>query len=329
MEASFFHKTEGMSVRCELCPNFCRIPDGGYGSCRIRANRGGTLYAEGYGKAVSFAVDPVEKKPLYHFHPSRRILSTGPNGCNFHCGFCQNSSISQTRSSVADISPSQLAALAEEEGSIGVAYTYTEPFVWYEFVRDAGELVHQRGLANVLVTNGYVNEQPLREILPLVDAMNIDLKSMRPDFYRQVCGGSLKDVQRTIVIAAQSCHIELTNLIIPGYNDTEEDFRKLIDWVYSVNPAIPLHFSRYFPRYRFTAPETSEETLFLAYDMARSRLKYVYMGNVPYSGVSDTRCPSCGNVLVTRSLYAVRVIGIREGVCSACGSTVDFVGLKS
>jgi pyruvate formate lyase activating enzyme len=189
-------------------------------------------------------------------------------------------------------------------------------------------LVHKRGLVNVLVTNGYVNERPLREILPLVDAMNIDLKSMRPDFYRKVCGGNLKDVQRTIEIAVSSCHVELTNLIIPGYNDTEEDFAQLINWVHSVNPAIPLHFSRYFPRFRFTAPETSERALFQAYEMARSRLKYVYMGNVPYSGVSDTHCPTCGNVLVIRSFYTVRMPGIRHGVCKSCGSEVDIAGLE-
>ena len=256
MEASFYSKNDDGTVRCELCPNFCRIPDGGSGICRIRTNRGGILHAEGYGNVVSLSIDPIEKKPLYHFYPSKTILSTGANGCNFRCGFCQNSSISQFKASSSYVSPEQLAALASKDGSIGVAYTYTEPFVWFEYVRDAGRLVRDRGLVNVLVTNGYVNEQPLRELLPLIDAMNIDLKSMRPEFYRKVCGGKLVDVQRTIEIAAPACHVELTNLIIPGYNDTDEDFSSLIEWIYSINPSMPLHFSRYFPRHLFSAPET-------------------------------------------------------------------------
>jgi pyruvate formate lyase activating enzyme len=228
---------------------------------------------------------------------------------------------------VYDVTPERLAALASEDGSIGVAYTYTEPFVWFEFIRDAGKLVHERGLVNVLVTNGYVNEEPLRELLPIIDAMNVDIKSMRPDFYKKVCGGNLDDVLRTVEIASPRCHIELTNLIIPGYNDTDDDFSRLTDWAYSVNPSMPLHFSRYYPRYKFTAPETPRETLFRAYEKAKSKLKYVYMGNVPYAGVSDTLCPQCGNMLITRSFYTVRTVGILNGRCARCDSAVDVAGM--
>ncbi len=326
-EASFYRISGDNTVRCGLCPNECVIPDGSRGTCRIRANRGGKLHADGYGKAVALAIDPIEKKPLYHFYPSKRILSTGPNGCNLHCGFCQNSSISQTYSPTETISPSRLAELASEEGAIGVAYTYAEPFVWYEYVRDASAIVRERGLVNVLVTNGYVNERPLRNILPSIDAMNIDLKSMRPEFYRQVCGGNLVDVLRTIDIAAASCHVELTNLIIPGYNDEDEDFDRLISWVCSADPSIPLHFSRYFPRYRFAAPETPRETLFRAYEKACERLKYVYIGNTDFKGVSDTRCPECGNVLISRTFYTVRIAGIRNGDCDRCGFNVEIAGM--
>lgn len=327
MEASYYTTLESGKLRCELCPNRCVIADGGAGACRVRSNRGGILYADAYGKAVSLTIDPVEKKPLYHFHPSRSILSTGPNGCNFRCGFCQNSEISQRSAPVYDVTPERLAVLASEDGSIGVAYTYTEPFVWFEFIRDAGKLVHERGLVNVLVTNGYVNEEPLRELLPLIDAMNVDIKSMRPDFYKKVCGGNLDDVLRTVEIASPRSHIELTNLIIPGYNDTDEDFSRLTDWAYSVNPSMPLHFSRYYPRYKFTAPETPRETLFRAYETAKSKLKYVYMGNVPYAGVSDTLCPQCGNMLITRSFYTVRTVGILNGRCARCDSAVDVAGM--
>lgn len=327
MNASFWHRLDNGKVRCELCPNFCTIADGASGACRVRVNRGGTLVADAYGMVISLAIDPIEKKPLYHFHPSSRIVSTGPNGCNFRCGFCQNSEISQESAPSYPVSPEKLAEAASDGGSIGVAYTYTEPFVWFEYIRDAGTLVRDRGLVNVLVTNGYVNPKPLVEILPLIDAMNIDLKSIRPEFYRTVCCGDLSHVQRTIETASARCHVELTNLVIPGYNDTDEDFRLLADWIASVNPSIPLHFSRYFPRYRFRTPQTSMETLERAYEIAREKLRYVYLGNVNHPGSSDTRCPKCGTTLIRRSFYTTTLTGIRNHVCAGCGEPVEAVGV--
>ncbi len=326
MEASYYEAHDG-KVKCLLCPNFCIIADGKKGTCRIRSDRGGKLYADSYGKVVSLAIDPIEKKPLYHFYPSKPILSTGPNGCNFRCGFCQNSDISQGDVFTRNVSPEDMAQLASKDGSIGIAYTYTEPFIWFEYIRDTGKLVRENGLVNVLVTNGYVNEEPLRELLPIVDAMNVDVKSMSPEFYSKVCGGKLEDVLRTVEIASGYCHIEITNLIIQNYNDTDEDFEKLADWIYSVDPSIPLHFSRYFPRYKFTEPQTPVETLRRAFEIAKSKLKYVYLGNVTMEGASDTQCPVCGNILVERSSYSVRVRGIHNGKCSSCGSSVDFVGV--
>lgn len=327
MEASYYEPRENGKVKCLLCPNFCVIADGKRGTCMVRSNRGGTLYADGYGEVVSLAIDPIEKKPLYHFYPSKSILSTGPNGCNFRCGFCQNSEISQGKVFTRFVSPEDMAGLAANDGSFGIAYTYTEPFIWFEYIRDTGKLVHERGLVNVLVSNGYVNEEPLRELLPIVDAMNIDIKSMRPDFYTKVCGGKLEDVLRTVEIASDFCHIEITNLIIPNYNDTDEDFEKLTDWIYSVNQSIPLHFSRYFPHYKFTEPQTPAETIRRAFEIAKSKLNYVYIGNIAMEGTSNTMCPICGNTLVERSYYRVRVCGIENGVCSSCGSPVDFVGV--
>ncbi len=326
MEASYYESLGDGKVKCVLCPNFCIISDGKKGICRVRTNRKGVLYADSYGEVISLSIDPVEKKPLYHFHPSSQILSTGPNGCNFSCGFCQNSEISQSEAFTRSVPPDELAELASKDGSIGVAYTYTEPFIWFEYIRDAGKLVHERGLVNVLVTNGYVNEEPLRELLPLVDAMNVDIKSIKPEFYSKVCGGKLEDVLRTVEIAAKSCHIELTNLIITNYNDTEDDFEKLTDWVYSVNPSIPLHFSRYFPHYKFTEPQTPVETLKRAYKIAKSKLKYVYVGNIALENTSDTFCTECGNTLVTRSFYHIKPNGIKNGKCKSCGSPVDFDG---
>jgi len=327
MEASYYEPMGDSIVHCLLCPNFCIIKDGKRGVCRIRSNRNGKLYADAYGRVVSLAVDPVEKKPLYHFHPSKPILSTGPNGCNFRCGFCQNSDISQGTVSTRNVSPEEMSRLAGEDGSIGVAYTYTEPFIWFEYIRDTGRLVHERGLVNVLVTNGYVNEAPLRELLPVIDAMNVDIKSMRPEFYTKVCGGKLDDVLRTVEIASGSCHIEVTNLIIPNYNDTDEDFEKLTDWIYRINPSMPLHFSRYFPQYKFTEPQTPVSTLERAYEIAKTRLRYVYVGNISLEGTSDTRCHVCGNLLVGRSYYVVSVKGISDGKCSSCGSPAEIVGV--
>ena len=276
---------------------------------------------------VSLAVDPIEKKPLYHFYPSHQILSTGVNGCNFQCSYCQNSQISQGDSPTRYVSPEDLARLTSRDDSIGVAYTYTEPFIWFEYVRDAGRIIRERGLVNVLVTNGYVNEEPLRELLPIIDAMNVDIKSMKPDFYRKVCKGKLENVLRVVEIASQSCHVEVTNLVITNYNDTAEDFEKLVDWIYSVNPGMPLHFSRYFPHNKFREPQTSAETLRMAYDIAKAKLNYVYVGNISIEGTTDTACLSCGNILVQRVSYSVSTGGIKDGRCSSCGSTVDFVGV--
>ncbi len=326
MEASYYEKLDNNAVRCTLCPNRCRIGDGTYGTCRIRTNRNGTLEADAYGELVTVAIDPIEKKPLYHFHPSKPILSTGANGCNFHCGFCQNSDISQGRVPTRYVSPEDLARLAGKDDSIGIAYTYTEPFIWFEYIRDTGTLIHEQGQVNVLVTNGYVNEEPLRELLPLIDAMNVDIKSMKQDFYGEVCGGKLEDVLRTVEIAAACCHVEFTNLIITNYNDTDDDFRQITDWVTSIDRTIPLHFSRYYPRYKFTEPPTAERRLERAFEIASEKLDYVYVGNAMIPGTSDTRCPECGNTLVKRSHYSIDIGGINNGECSKCGRKVDIVG---
>ncbi len=327
MEATYYEQHKDNKLRCLLCPNFCVIADRKSGSCRIRSNRGGTLYADSYGEVVSLSVDPIEKKPLYHFYPTHPILSTGPNGCNFRCGFCQNSAISQGKTMTRHVTPEQLAEMASKNGSIGVAYTYTEPFIWFEYIRDAGTLVHEKGLKNVMVSNGYVNEKPLRELLPLIDAMNVDVKSMNPEFYTKVCGGKIKDVLRTVEIASEFCHIEITNLMITNYNDTKEDFEKLVSWIASVDKTIPLHFSRYFPQYNFTEPPTSEDTLVTAYETAREKLDYVFVGNIELEGSSDTYCPACGNTLIERSYFRVDMSGIENGACSSCGAKPDIIGI--
>lgn len=327
MEARFYQKLDGREVRCLLCPHACRIAPGQAGRCRIRRNREGILEASGYAHLVSMAMDPIEKKPLYHFHPGSHILSTGPNGCNLSCQFCQNWEISQSDIPTARVEPEQLVQAALSHQSLGIAYTYTEPLVWFEYLMDACALAKERGLANVLVTNGYVNPEPLEELLPLVDAMNVDLKSLDPDFYRTVCGGELAPVLGTIEKARGRCLVELTNLVIPGLNDSPDQQRKLIDWVAGLDQGIPLHLSRYFPQHKMRRPATSEITLIEFANRAREKLHYVYVGNIRLPDMADTRCPGCGAVLVDRDGSAVRKTGLKEGACRRCGRKADIVGV--
>ena len=281
-EALYYEKLDSKRVKCHLCPNNCLISDCKKGACGVRINKDGTLYSEVYGKTTSTALDPIEKKPLYHYHPGEYILSLGTKGCNFHCDFCQNWHISQELDApTQDITPLQVVERAKELNSFGIAYTYNEPFIWYEFVLDIAKLAKKNGLANVLVTNGYVNMDPLEGMLPFIDAMNIDLKSFDENFYIKICRGRLKPVLDVIKRSARSCHIELTNLIIPTLNDSESVIRKMVDWIYeNLGPETPLHISRYFPCYKMNLPPTPVETLKKAKELAKEKLKYVYVGNV-------------------------------------------------
>lgn len=281
-EARFYQELEGGRVRCLLCPNQCLIPEGKHGSCGVRENRQGKLYSLIYGETTSVALDPIEKKPLYHFHPGEYILSLGTRGCNFHCPFCQNYSISQGYTHPTQkITPREAADRAKELNSFGIAYTYNEPFIWYEFVLDTARLANQAGLKNVLVTNGYVNPEPLEKILPFIDAMNIDIKSVEEEFYGKICKGELAPVLATAKRANEVCHIEVTNLVIPTLNDSERDFGRLADWIATnLGKGVPLHFSRYFPAYEMDIPPTPVATLRRAEAIARKKLKYVYLGNI-------------------------------------------------
>lgn len=273
-----------MSVTCELCFHRCRLDEGQTGACRARANRNGTIVSLNYGRLTALALDPIEKKPLRRFHPGSLILSAGSFGCNLHCPFCQNAGIAAagTEAFTRDFTPGQLVQEAlrlRDKGSIGVAYTYNEPLVGYEYVRDCAELVHQAGLVNVLVTNGTIAEKPWRELLPLLDAVNIDLKGFTQSWYRRL-GGDLETVRRSITLAAERCHVEVTTLVVPGENDSEEEMRALSVWLASVSPDIPLHVSRFFPRHRMSdRPATPVDTVCRLADLAREQLRYVYTGN--------------------------------------------------
>lgn len=287
-EALFYKKQEGKDckVRCLLCPHLCYIPDGGKGLCQVRSNSKGVLYAQSYGELTSIALDPIEKKPLRRFYPGAKILSVGSYGCNFHCSFCQNSSISFGNSDTLKtlyMSPAELVDKSLDlisEGNIGLAFTYNEPLVGYEYVLDCAKLAQTKNLKNVLVTNGFICEKPLRELLPYIDALNIDLKSFSPLFYRKI-GGQLPPVKATIEMAAKSCHVEITTLIIPGENDSLEEMEALSSWLATISPDIPLHISRFFPKFRMTdKSQTPEKTIQELSNCARKHLSSVYEGNM-------------------------------------------------
>jgi pyruvate formate lyase activating enzyme len=326
IEARYYDRLENGHVKCLLCPAGCNIAPSKQGICMIRSNEDGILYASEYGQTIAMNIDPIEKKPLYHYKPGSKILSIGPNGCNFACAFCQNWTISQVKANSHYISPQNLTKLAGAEGSIGVAYTYTEPLVWFEYVYDSAKLLRNVGHDVVLVSNGYINEEPARELFQYVNAANFDLKSIRPEFYRKICKGKLEDVQRTIKMAFEmGIHVELTNLLIPGLNDTNDEIRELVSWVADLSPKIPLHISRYFPHYKLDNPPTTEDRLLFAFTEAKRKLNYVYVGNIAGIGDANTECLNCGAILVKRVGYAVEIVGLENNKCKKCGNLSDIV----
>ncbi|MBU2501797.1 AmmeMemoRadiSam system radical SAM enzyme [bacterium] len=325
--ATFWRPLPNGQVACDLCPVGCRLRPGQEGPCASRANRDGAMALLSYGRIVSAAVDPIEKKPLYHFHPGRDILSVAAPGCNLHCLFCQNWSISQKAGTrTQPVSPEELVDAALRSGGVGLAFTYSEPLVWYEFVRDTASLARAAGLKNVLVTNGFLNEEPLAGLLPLIDAANIDLKSMEDRFYRRICRARLGPVLDAIrQFHAAGVHIELTNLVIPGHNDADEQINDLVDWVADLDPEIPLHFSAYHPAWKMKAPATPPETLRRAYGIARKVLPWVYLGNLKAAEGSDTVCPGCGFTLIARTGFHAESRLQGKPACPSCGRPVPIV----
>jgi pyruvate formate lyase activating enzyme len=324
-EARYYEKLEAGRVRCFLCPQVCAIAPGESGKCFVRKNIDGSLFAMTYAKVSAVAMDPIEKKPLYHFYPGSGILSVGSVGCNFTCPFCQNYHLVERKTALDDMPPEKLVKLALEHESIGIAYTYNEPMIWFEYVMDCAKLARKEGLKNVLVTNGYISPEPLKEMLPLIDAMNIDLKYIRDGDYAKYSGARVGPVKKTIEEANKACMVELTNLIVTGVNDSDEDIEGLIDWVAFVDRSIPLHFSRYFPQYKFDNPATPQSSLKLAYELATRKLDYVYVGNISMDEGNDTLCPKCRNLLISRSGYNSKVIGLKGRNCSNCGNRIRIV----
>lgn len=323
MECMYYEKTKDNKIKCHLCPHSCIISEGNTGICNVRKNVEGKLMSLNYGKHTSYAYDPIEKKPLYHFYPGRDILSIGSFGCNLKCDFCQNWDIAHEESLTMEIEDKDILLLGQSKGSIGIAYTYNEPTISYEYILHMSKLAKRHGLKNVLISNGYINEEPLKELLPYIDGMNIDLKSFKDDFYKRICKGTLEPVLNTIKLAAQYTHVEITNLVIEGQNSSEEEIRDLSQWIASIDKEIPLHLSKYFPSYKMKLPETSYEVLLRSKEIANEYLDYVYVGNV-WGVDNNTYCPNCRNHLIHRHAGG-EIIGIKNNRCSKCGKPIKVV----
>lgn len=296
IEAQYFEKLADNKVKCRLCPHECLIHPGRVGICYVRQNIEGTLYALTFGRVAARHLDPIEKKPLYHFHPGSTIFSVSGIGCSLGCPFCQNWELAHPKDKllkqdprvVVDslteaLSPHQAVDMAlsyVSRKNIGIAYTYNEPLIWFEYLLDTAKLVRRNGLKNIIITNGYLNEKPFEELLPYIDAMNIDVKGFTNEFYHRL-GGRLEPVLRLAEKAKRSCHVEITNLLIPGWNTDEEQIKELVDWVAdSLGVDTPLHFSRYFPARKLRLPPTSISAMERAGQIGLERLKYVHLGNV-------------------------------------------------
>ncbi len=336
-EASFYERgTEG-KVRCRLCPFRCVISAGKRGLCNVRENREGTLYSLVYGRLIAANVDPIEKKPLFHFYPGSTSFSIATQGCNFRCQHCQNASISQVEPEEnfeggREVSPKEIVEAAQRAGCRSISYTYTEPTIYLEYALDTARLASSAGIANVFVTNGYMEEEPLREVAPFLDAANVDLKAFRDDFYKRFCGGArLEGVLRALRLMKElGVWVEVTTLLIPGLNDTGEELEDIARFIAELGPEIPWHVSRFHPSYKMTdRPPTPPETIARAVELGRSAgLRYVYAGNLPGSEAESTFCFKCKALLIERWGFSIRRHELVEGSCPRCGEPLDGVGLE-
>lgn len=318
-----------MKVQCELCPKHCIISPGQSGNCRIRVNIDNKLVATTYGFPCSAHIDPIEKKPLFHFLPGTKVFSIATAGCNLHCKNCQNWGISQrfpTEVPAYDMPPEKVTKLTNNYNCKTTAYTYSDPVAFYEYTFDSAIENKKHGLKNVLVTAGYINQKPLIELCKYIDGVNLDLKSMSNKFYEDVCGATLNPVLETAkTLKSEGVLLEVTNLLLPTLNDDEQDIKKLCKWIYSnLGKEVPLHFSRFFPNYKMrNLPPTSLETLKNARNMAKDiGLNHVYVGNVVGKGWENTYCPDCSKLLIDRYGYKIRSNKMKKGACPACGKDI-------
>lgn len=333
-EAMFYEKEEGNKVKCTLCPHGCVILPEKRGICGVRENQEGRLFSLVYGKAISLAIDPIEKKPLYHFYPGSSILSFATIGCNMKCLNCQNYSISQIAPGESiegrAILPGEIVKLAKERNCKSIACTYTEPTIFYEYAYETARLASKEGIKNVFVTNGYINPEPLKAIKSWLDAANVDLKSFREETYLKTCKAKLEPVLKTIELMKElGIWVEVTTLIIPGVNDSEEELEEIANFISSLGKDIPWHLSRFYPAYRLTdRPQTPLKTLHQARDIGKKvGLRYVYTGNVPGDEGENTYCWSCGKLIIERYGFSLLSYRIKDSSCEFCGAKIDGMGL--
>jgi len=319
-------------VKCELCPRECVLGQNQRGGCRSRINYKGELVTLVYGKPCAVHKDPIEKKPLFHFLPGSYAFSIATAGCNLHCKFCQNWEISQVNpedTNNNDLPPERVVELAVSSGCRTIAYTYSEPVIYYEYTYDTSALARRKGIKNVLVTAGFINEKPLRKLCRVIDGANIDIKAFSEDFYREICSGSLEPVLKACKISVEmGVMVEITNLVVPTLNDRPEMIKQLCGWIIqNLGPDTPLHFSRYFPLYQLRSlPPTPAETLSMAREIALAEgLDYVYIGNVEVPEADNTYCPSCKKLLVRRQGYFVSEVNIAAGKCGYCQAKIKGV----
>jgi pyruvate formate lyase activating enzyme len=330
-EAAFWKPTHDSFVQCMLCPNQCSIAPGKQGICGVRQNENGKLLSLIYGSCSSVAADPVEKKPLYHFYPGSAVLSFGSVGCSFRCEHCQNYQISMAspgKFGLQEISPEDVPGMAMDQGCRGVAWTYNEPTIWHEYTRDTAKLVKKAGLYTAYVTNGYIQEEPLKELAGYLDAMNIDVKAFTEEFYKKICKARLEPVLQSCEQAKHlGIHLELTYLVIPGLNDDIAEVKRFCEWIADrLGVNTPVHFSRFHPDYKMTAtPATPIQTLLDIHSIAKAAgLQFVYIGNISSKDYDNTYCPSCKNLLVKRIGFSAQIMGLSKGKCRKCGTVLPF-----
>lgn len=332
-EAMLYEVTSDGRVRCLLCSHYCTLSDGMRGRCGVRECRDGKLFSLVNDRVVALHVDPIEKKPLFHFLPGSNSLSLATMGCNFRCQFCQNHSISQLPPDLnsipgEEVSPEELAQMAEDRDCRSISYTYTEPTVFYELARATGILARRRGVKNVFVSNGYMSRETLASSQEFLDAANVDLKSYSDEFYRRYCGARLQPVLDSIrTLAAAGIWVEVTTLVIPGLNDSETELRQIAEFLVSVTPSLPWHVSAFHPDYKLLdRPPTSAAILEKAWELGRrAGLKYIYCGNVPGHPAENTYCPGCGQLLIERRGFAVRRNLLQTSRCPSCNDPIEII----
>lgn len=332
-KAMLWERLESGNVHCRLCAHNCLIDEGGFGFCGMRQNTDGELFTYAYGRAIAAHVDPIEKKPLYHFLPGTYTFSVATMGCNFRCAFCQNWQISQLSAEKGDgegkdMSPDQIVEEAIRTGSVSISYTYTEPTIFFEYAYDTARAAREKGLKNIFVTNGFLTEEAIDSISPYLDAANVDLKYFREEAYRDVCGGRLAPVLDAIrYMKKAGIWVEITTLLIPGSNDSDDEIREIADFVASVGEGIPWHISRFHPDHMYTdVPTTPLDTVRRVEEAGkRAGLKYVYAGNVPDPG--ETSCAGCGAVLIERAGFTGKMSPdlLEDGKCGRCGTPIEGV----